>query len=71
LPRQNKRHCDMHRKARRQHRRHSLHHFVIGDRTNEAAKTFWEKIKGCGMRYMSSDYWKPYESVILRENICK
>ena len=37
--------------------------FVIGDRGNETAETFWEKIKRHEMNCISSDYWKSYEHI--------
>ena len=30
--------------------------FVIGNRGNETAEEFWEKIKGHEMNYIASDY---------------
>ena len=41
--------------------------FVIGNRGNETAEEFWEKIKQHEMNYIASDYWKPYESIIPKE----
>jgi insertion element IS1 protein InsB len=41
--------------------------FIIGDRSNETAKAFWEKIKDTEMKYIANDYWKPSESIISRK----
>jgi insertion element IS1 protein InsB len=42
--------------------------FVTGDRSNKTAKKFWKTIKHHEMKYIASDYWKPYESIIPKES---
>jgi IS1 family transposase len=42
--------------------------FVIGDRSNKTAKKFWKTINHHEMKYIASDYWKPYESIIPKES---
>ncbi|KAA6316492.1 hypothetical protein EZS27_033205 [termite gut metagenome] len=41
--------------------------FVIGDRSNETAKEFWQRINQHEMNHIASDYWKSYESIIPKE----
>jgi insertion element IS1 protein InsB len=41
--------------------------FIIGSGGNETAEEFCKKIKGHEMNYIASDYWKTYESIILKE----
>ena len=41
--------------------------FVTGNRGNETAEKFWEKLKSLEMNYIASDYWRPYESIIPPE----
>ena len=41
--------------------------FVVGDRGNKTAEQLWKKIEQHDMRYIASDYWKPYEHVIPKE----
>ncbi|KAA6343089.1 hypothetical protein EZS27_009220 [termite gut metagenome] len=41
--------------------------FVIGERSNETAKDFWQRINHHEMKYIASDYWKPYEGIIPKE----
>ncbi|MCL2596894.1 MAG: hypothetical protein FWD66_04395 [Paludibacter sp.] len=38
---------------------------LIGERGNEAVEKFWEGIKHHKMRTIASDYWKPYERIII------
>jgi IS1 family transposase len=46
--------------------------FIIGDRGNQTAKEFWQRINQHEMKYIASDYWKFYESIIPREkHLCK
>ena len=42
--------------------------FVIGDRGNETAEKFWDEIKQYEMKCITSDYWRPYESIIPAEH---
>jgi IS1 family transposase len=41
--------------------------FVIGERSNETAKEFRQTIKHPEMKYIGSNYRKPYESIIPKE----
>ncbi|OAV74697.1 hypothetical protein Barb7_01759 [Bacteroidales bacterium Barb7] len=41
--------------------------FVVGDRSNQTAEKFWNKIKHHNMNRIASNYWKPYESIISKE----
>jgi insertion element IS1 protein InsB len=41
--------------------------FVIGNKSKETAERFWETIKQHEMKYIASDYWKAYESIIPGE----
>jgi insertion element IS1 protein InsB len=36
-------------------------------RSNETAKEFWKTINQHEMKYLASDNWKPYESIIPKE----
>lgn len=41
--------------------------FFVGDRSNEAAKEFWETLKQHQMGRVTSDFWKACESIIPKE----
>lgn len=41
--------------------------FFVGDRSNKAAKEFWETMKQHQMGRVTSDFWKAYESIIPKE----